>query len=759
MTGELVRLDDEWSLWPVAAVRGAGMPVDWLAELCADDGPAALRRLLARPAFLAALTWQNPTAVRTWAGAAEPDLNAYRLGVLTRYAQRYCTKNDSIGFFGGVGWASLVDRPGDRLAVTGDGGTRWAGVYLEHWAAHAIADAWLADPQVRGYLPVRRTAGVHLAGDAAYRPFRPPLPLTGRQRAVLDAIDGQRSIRELSASHADAEVTVAELTAAGLAVVGVNIVPGPAPLAPLRSTAAGLPADLAAVCLGRLDALDAALAGAAAVVAQPAALREALDRLDDAFVAAAQPVSAAVPDLPERPAAAADVTTTRTSAADAADVATTRTKAAASAGRTVAYPDCRRDLDVEIPQGLTARLAAPLSLLLRAARWFTAELGEAVDEHLAREYRTLARSSDRVSLADLHLACADLLTGAAGTAVHGVAEDFAMRWREVLTAPPGTPPGQPLHFTAEELEPLVSVLFHAERPGWAAAREHSPDLMLAQLPDGPRWVLGELHLAMNTFESRFFHTLSDAPDQLVELTARDMAGGRLVPGYRYGPQLDSRRYPPLATHVPQRYRYWSHGDDPGPPDGSVSWPATGLLVRPEGGDLVAGPAGGWALPAREFFGEFLSAIAVNHFQLPGPGPRVTVDDLVIRRAGWAYPADGLPPGVVHQRGYRPDVLADRLRADGLPRHLFARIPGEPKPFYVDLSAPALVTNLARAWRRTTVGPVLLQEMLPDPDGLWLHDAAGQRYTTEFRMVAVDRALRVLPGLADPRLAVVATSGR
>jgi hypothetical protein len=38
-------------------------------------------------------------------------------------------------------------------------------------------------------------------------------------------------------------------------------------------------------------------------------------------------------------------------------------------------------------------------------------------------------------------------------------------------------------------------------------------------------------------------------------------------------------------------------------------------------------------------------------------------------------------------------------------------------------------------------------MLPGPHELWLSDAAGQRYTTELRMVAVDRGAGPGPDVA------------
>jgi Lantibiotic dehydratase, N terminus len=709
----LVPVDEDWGLWPTAALRGAGMPIDWLDTLRDGDRVQELRALLAEPRFRAALTWQNPSAMRNWAGAEPPAINAYRAGVLARYAQRYCAKNDSIGFFGPMGWARLTDRPGAELAVTGGGGIRWSDVYIEHWAAHALAEAWQADPRVQPYLPVHRNPSVWCGGEAAHRPYRGAVTLDDAQRAVLARVDGVRPAAELG------EVgVVAGLQAAGVLSVGMRIPAGAHPLQSLRAAVQVLPpAAPRAELLADLDALESARREVAEVADRPAPLAAALDRLDREFVRVAR-----VP--PER------------------------SKQDADAGRTVAYLDCRRDLDVDVPTGLLGRLAAPLGLLLRSARWFTAQVADAADAHFARAFSALSRRGE-VSLADLQFACADLLTGAPGTAVHEISADFALRWTEALGPDPQPPGGAGRLLRSRELEPLVSALFAAEAPGWAAARQHSPDVLLARTPAGPAWVLGELHMAMNTFESRFFHTLCDDPQQLVDLTATDFRGGRLVPCYPHGPQIDSRRYPPLAAHVPGRYRYWSPGDDAGAPDGEPSWPAAGLVVREDAGELVAGPPGGWALPVREFFGEFLSALVVNRFELPGPGPRITIDDVVVRRATWHFTPDQLPAAVLGRgrRGYRPDVLADWLAEQGVVGQVFARVPGEAKPFYVDLAAPQLVANLARAWRRAASGLIRVQEMLPAAGDLWLRDEQGNRYTTEFRMVAVDRVGRELPGLS------------
>jgi hypothetical protein len=123
-------------------------------------------------------------------------------------------------------------------------------------------------------------------------------------------------------------------------------------------------------------------------------------------------------------------------------------------------------------------------------------------------------------------------------------------------------------------------------------------------------------------------------------------------------------------------------------------------------------------------------------------PRVTVDRMTLARETWRVPVGEVPAGG------EPDE-ADRYRAFrrwatdlGLPRFVFLKVPGEIKPYYVDLTSPVLV-NLAlmalRGSRRAEPGGVVsISEMHPDPDHVWLPDHEGRRYTSEFRFTAVDR---------------------
>jgi hypothetical protein len=365
-------------------------------------------------------------------------------------------------------------------------------------------------------------------------------------------------------------------------------------------------------------------------------------------------------------------------------------------------------------------------------------VGAAVHDALLARYRLLRRRDPDVRLDQLYLGVADVLSGSPGTPVHDVVDDFQLRWAE-LTGPAGG--AGPVRLSSVDITATAATLFPDAPVLWSAARQHSPDLLLARVGDGWQWVLGELHVALNTLESRVFHTQADDPAALCRAVAADLAGGRVVALRPVdSPEVSPRTYPPLATHVPGD-RYWSYGEDTGPPAGAVSWPASALPVREHAGRLVVdAPDHSWRASLLETLGEFLTALVVTRFQ-PRAGrahhPRVLIDDVVVCRESWRLPAGDL----LDQSGDGA-ALAAALRARGLPRHLFARVATEPKPVYVDRDAPLLTHNLARLLRDVrarhgAAGTVELVEMLPGPDQLWLTDSRGERYTCELRVVAVD----------------------
>lgn len=110
--------------------------------------------------------------------------------------------------------------------------------------------------------------------------------------------------------------------------------------------------------------------------------------------------------------------------------------------------------------------------------------------------------------------------------------------------------------------------------------------------------------------------------------------------------------------------------------------------------------------------------------------RIEVGRVVVQRATWRVPAGRLADGDRRQAFVASQSVRREL---GLPRHLFARVPGEAKPVYCDLDSPLLVRQLTRMAAAAT-GDVVLSEMLPGPGELWLHDRAGA-VTSEIRYAA------------------------
>jgi hypothetical protein len=147
------------------------------------------------------------------------------------------------------------------------------------------------------------------------------------------------------------------------------------------------------------------------------------------------------------------------------------------------------------------------------------------------------------------------------------------------------------------------------------------------------------------------------------------------------------------------------------------------------------------------FGEPLAAAAVNAFKPVSRGahsPRISVDRLVIARESWSFPAAGVAWAAMKSEADR-FLAARRWRIEhGLPERAFYKVPVEDKPTFVDFSSLVYVNILAKSIRRSAEeenGSVSLTEMLPDRSELWLRDAQGARYTSEFRILAVDRVAR------------------
>ncbi|GAA2793535.1 hypothetical protein GCM10010441_18500 [Kitasatospora paracochleata] len=746
-----------WRLWEQFALRGPGFPADgvlrlapaglaeaadkfapdeqlggerWseFAGLFADaavETAEALQDIARTPAFREAVAWQNRpvldsgvTPFLNWTptAAGRTSMPRQREELVAHYWQRFCVKNDTIGFFGPVGWGrwdGAVDgveiRPGTGLVADST-------VYWASWAIDALAALIGADPAVRGWVAPRRVPFVRLDGLLVTVPGRRPQAVTAEEAAVLSRCDGVRTALGIAAELPGTDVpgVLEELVARRWAQWRLEIPAGTHPERDLRAWLERIGDDAVRICgLAALDALEAgrarvgAAAGAEAVVAE-------LTELEQAFVALT-------------------------------DTAAVREKSSGTAPcRALVYADCRRSATALLGPAVRDALA-PLEPLLTSAGWLTARLAEAVLAGARPVYDRLAAEGP-VDLAAFWFACMPVLHGDARRAAGELQQDFRDRWARILAPAPGE---RRIDLPLERIADGVREQFGGPGGGWTAARYLSPDVMIAA--EGPdavargafTLVLGELHLASNTLgASLFVHQHPDRAELLAE-TTRDHPGPRLLPllPKEHRSRLSARVKYALTRPEDYQVALVDLTADPARPRTVRS--ADVAVVERDGELRVVLPDGA-EFPAVDVFAHVLTTLAMDLFQVLPEGdhtPRVTVDRLVVARETWRLPAAAAGFATEKDEGRR-FVRARRWREEhGLPRFVFVVSPTESRPFYVDFDSPVYVNILAKAMRRLAGkdpdGRLVVSEMLPTPEQTWLTDDQGRRYTSELRFVAVD----------------------
>ncbi len=756
----------EWLVWRQGVLRTAGFPAEGLQRLSdpevARQADAhheglvsheqyqdAFREACARgaehvyaiagsPLFREAVTWQSRSMLPTLDGIGKvgpmPRRNSKhreRERIVARYWQRYCAKAETIGFFGPVCWVTVEE---DAEAVQGKAGAgllRDRKVSFEHWALAALADQVAARPGVRQWLPPALQPHLSLAGGQVLDPTRPPRSLSPLEAAVLGRCDGRRSARQIAAEILaeparlvrfadDVYLLLDRLVQAGLVRWNIDLPIGLNCEQVLRERLAGIAdAELAGPALADLDRLSEARdAVAAAAGGEPAALGAALDQLDARFT-----------EITGQPA--------------------TRNAGQMYAGRGICWEESTRDLDVTIGAPVLRAVAAPLALLLTAARWLTAAMASAYTAALGNLYAELAEelNTPDVPLSQLWFLAQGLFYGTAHRPADAVAADLRERWATLFRLADQQPGVRRIAFDSAALAPVAARLFQADGPGWSGARLHSPDLQLvadsldALNSDDFTVVLSEMHVAWATNTSGGLVWGHPDPAALREALRADLGGGRLRPLLPTSWPRHSNRLA-FALENPDDALL---GFAPAPgadPDRLV--PISSMTVRAVGDVPVVFAADGRCWPLVEAFDRPLAEVVVEAFKLTGTGehtPRLTVDRLVVAREGWHTTLRDCPLAQIDEVSAESELfLAARAwrRQLSLPEQVFAKIGSETKPVFVDFTSPLYVGSfgaMLRSARRTGGADIglALSEMLPDTDHAWVPDALGRRYVSELRL--------------------------
>jgi len=759
---------DDWRWWRQVLVRGAGFPASGVLRLAdevlagkADALAGADRRseawrafgeefreasirlsielqsIASRDDFLQAVTWQNhplmDRAIRPflrWDPAKENRSKTPRRGeqLIASYWQRYCVKNDTIGFFGPSGWGRLSDCAKTRF-VPGDRMIRSSEVFFETWTIDRLAEVIEEIPGMRLWLMPRRLSFVKLDGNALIEPVGRRVTLSPEQLAVLRSCDGTTRTHDIAIRASLDLPVVLEI----LQVLQrrrwiswkLELPISPWPERDLRRFLDGVGEEKArGQALEWLDSLEAAR-----------------DQVRDSTSADALAVAlTSMDELFARITGAAPI----------------RNEGRTYGGRTLAYLDSARDIDIALGDDLVAA-TRPLRLLSRAARWYCWRLGEEAREALRDVYaRTVAKYGHPVDLPTIWFASLRALYRSIEAAMTQIEQEFTKKWAAIIPVPPET---RRVRYHYDDLLPLADEAFAAPGPGWAGARYFCPDIMVSAkdlnaLHDGDfTLVLGEAHMAINTMGSNSFVTQHPDAADLLSCVDEDFPEPRLllVLPKENPPRLTVRTHPALIRDrdiLVEVNHHTAAADRPG-----LVLSRDVEVVETDGTVLVRLP-GGEEFELLDLFAEMLMTMLVDRFQLFADQPhmpRVTIDHLVLSRESWRVNPADLDFATEKDEAARFVRTRVWAAALGIPRYVFVKSSAEMKPVYVDFTSPIYVNILAKMIRQTNADErlpdktITIVEMLPAHDDLWLADDEGNRYTSELRFTWVDdRRLEATP---------------
>ncbi len=691
----------------------------------------ALHDVASEPRFREALLWQNRMAVHASIGSllrrpidANDSKTREQRRLVASCLQRYCVKNDTIGFFGPVGWARLTAEP-DVLTVTpGPSIVAARNVYFEYWCIDALAQRLAQDVDMRPFLKPRRAPSVWLDGLVLHSNGK-TTPLPEDFARALAACDGELTARQIAqqlvtdtalglTDEAEVFELLEELQAKGLCSWTFDIPTATFhPEQHLKTLLSAAEGDVGARGLHALDRLEQRRAAVAEAAGDP-------DRLDAA--------------LGELEATFEELT------AESA----TRKGGETYAGRTLIYEDCRRDLDITLGSKLLDRLAAPLALVLDSARWYTYTIATRFEEVFHRVYDELREGSSGTSGEIEYLRYLEHLKPhfpgpeADRGIGHDVATALQAHWDSILGLGAANAGVRQIERTSAELQAAAAVAFDAPSPGWPSARHHSPDVLIAAesvdaLRRGElRIVLGELHVGLNTVTIPCLLKEHPEPEVLVQAREADLP----EPGI--GPVWSKARTRADFFSVSRHdFDLETATRSARPRDHVLT--AGALVVEEVAGQLVVrSRESGRSFHLTAVLEHHLIAESFSRFRLVSRRahmPRILIDGVVLQRETWTFGCDAVAfAGETTELGRFMGARRFAQR-HGMPRFVYTKTDTEVKPFFVDLESPILIEILARQIKRST--RVTVSEMSPGFSECWLPDATGGRYTSELRLAVTD----------------------
>ncbi len=473
-----------------------------------------LRDFARDPMFQQAVIWQNRQAFETAvqfvarenAASSRNQRQRNHEELVANYAQRYCVKNDTIGFFGPVAWGRIEPGPVIIELSHGPSLTKWRQTYFENWAIDKIAASLSLLEGMDWWIPPRLVPNAVIDKGMLERPGFSPVAVSELEQAILSRCDGktlpeeilyaiqndpqsggctQQDLRGVLKVKADEGILVWRF----LVPVEVN-----SEIALRQQLLRVRDIELRETALNRLDKLEAARREVEGAAGDPIQLNQAMRNVELVFE-------------------------------EIANVPGSRNPGTTYGGRTVVYEDCQRDVSIEITPDLLGPIVPALSLLLKSLRWFMQSTALDFERLFGQTYRELAaQSSGAVRLQDWwNYTEPKLLTASSLSEIEKL---FRRNWDEILSI------GQQnstIQFKSHDLKEKVEQMFPELGAGYYPVRYFCPDLMLAaEDADAIRrgdllYVLGEVHAGKNTLCHVALAEQHPNPPDLVEATQWDLA--------------------------------------------------------------------------------------------------------------------------------------------------------------------------------------------------------------------------------------------
>ncbi|RJS18782.1 hypothetical protein DRW03_24290 [Corallococcus sp. H22C18031201] len=659
-----------------------------------DAADAALASFRREPRFLEAIASSSPPVAK--------DLLSGREGArlerqVASYLQRVCAKNETMGFFGPINYGALAPEAATGVSV------RWSGprvlrgrnTFAASWLVQGLVRAVAFDPDVAPWLVLRRKAFAEVPGRKAA-----PAPASAEELLprLVELADGTRPLASL-ASSLGVEPGLAREAARlgcdkGLLTHPLEV-PAAAhhPVDDLSERVAGLPGAASRRHARGLAALAACMARySAADAAAKMTVQEDFARLAREHWGVAPPTARSASGEAAR------------GGAEAHNFYTDRLPLREECGG-----DLRVSVSGERARELEARMVPALTLMGEAARRTREAARTALAARLGVRtvpfWKVVAAYSEGPVPFDTSVS--DALARAVPDAAARVVEVGGA----LEVAPPVEARTLPLVTSVDVLVGAASV------EAWARG---DYELVLGDVHDTALvwgWAL-QFHEARARVEGDMVRALAtlSRPGPLVTVLASRRTG--LLPAELPGPVVE-------LGGVSARASAWRLPFD----DLFVESDGKGVrLVSKRLGSEVFLHNGELESPVHTAFA--LPRIRPLRVSLGAHAPRLTVGGVVVQREQWRLS----PEEREALQGARDDRA--RLRAavavwdaKGMPDCVFAKFKDERKPVLVDVRSPVLLRVFLNLLEQKE--EVVLSEMRPGPEALWLRSEEG-RHTVELR---------------------------